>query len=111
VQAGHTLTVTAYDRSATTKLATGSLSTLDNQIDTTTGTVTLRAQFDNADNALFPNQFVNVTLLVRTEQAPAIVPSAAIQHGTKGDYVYVAKDGKSVLQAVTTRITSGENVT
>jgi multidrug efflux system membrane fusion protein len=111
LQAGGTLTVLAYDRTGATKLATGALTTLDNQIDTTTGTVKLRAQFDNADQALFPNQFVNVTLQVRTEHAPAIVPQAAIQHGTNGDFVYLVKGGTSVaVQAVKTGVTSGDNV-
>jgi multidrug efflux system membrane fusion protein len=110
-QAGHTLQTTAFDRSATIKLGTGTLSTLDNQIDTTTGTVKLRAQFDNDNSALFPNQFVNVTLLVRTEHAEAIVPSAAIQNGTKGAYVYLVKNGNTVaVTNVKTGITSGDNV-
>jgi multidrug efflux system membrane fusion protein len=111
LQAGHTLPVAAYDRSGTTKLATGSLTTLDNQIDPSTGTVKLRAQFENDDGALFPNQFVNVVLLVRTEHAPAIVPSAAIQHGAKGDYVYLVKPDKSVaVTNVQTGVTSGDDV-
>ena len=111
MQAGHTLSVIATDRTGTTRLATGSLSTLDNQIDTTTGTVKLRAQFDNADEALFPNQFVNVTLAVRTEHAPAIVPAGAIQHGSTGDFVYLVKDGKSVaVTPVKAGVTSGDNV-
>lgn len=110
-QAGHALTVTAYDRSGTTQLATGKLETLDNQIDTTTGTVKLRARFDNTDNALFPNQFVNVDLLVRTEHAQAIVPLAAVQHGSSGTFVYLVKDGKTVTaQPVKTGTTSGDNV-
>jgi multidrug efflux system membrane fusion protein len=111
LQAGNTLSVTAYDRSGTTKIATGSLSTLDNQIDTATGTVKLRAQFENDDSALFPNQFVNVVLLVRTEHAAAIVPSAAIQHGTKGDYVFLVRPDKSVaITNVQTGVTSGDDV-
>jgi multidrug efflux system membrane fusion protein len=114
VQAGSTLSVTTYDRSGATKLATGKLSTLDNQIDTTTGTVKLRADFDNADNALFPNQFVNVNLLVHTEHAQAIVPMAAIQHSTTDTFVYLVKGEKAdktvAAQPVKIGITSGDDV-
>jgi multidrug efflux system membrane fusion protein len=111
VSAGHNLIATVYDRSNTNKLATGTLSTLDNQIDTTTGTVKLRAQFDNTHDELFPNQFVNVVLLVKTEQAQAIVPMAAIQHGPNGAFVYhVKQDNTVAMQAVNTGITNGDNV-
>ena len=111
VQAGHTLSVVAYDRSGAIKLATGNLGTLDNQIDTATGSVKLRAQFDNTDSALFPNQFVNVNLLVRTEHAQAIVPMAAIQHGASNTFVYLVKADKTVAaQPVTTGTTSGDDV-
>jgi multidrug efflux system membrane fusion protein len=111
LKAGHTLSVTAYDRSGATQLATGNLATLDNQIDTATGTVKLRAQFDNDDSALFPNQFVNVNLLVRTEHAQAIVPAAAIQHGSDNTFVYLVKADKTVAaQPVKTGTTSGDDV-
>ncbi len=111
LQGGHNLQVAAYDRSGASKLATGQLATLDNQIDTTTGTVKLRAQFNNTDNALFPNQFVNINLLVKTEQAQAIVPMAAIQHGPNGAFVYHVKPDNTVsIQAITVGITSGDNV-
>jgi len=111
VLAGDKLQVVAADRAGVTKLATGTLATLDNQIDTTTGTVKLRAQFENDDLALFPNQFVNVTLQVRTEHAAAIVPVGAIQHGSSGDYVYRVKDGSSVaVQSVKTGVTSGDDI-
>jgi len=111
LQAGQKLQVTAFDRTGTTELATGKLATIDNQIDTTTGTVKLRAHFDNADNALFPNQFVNVTLHVRTEQAQAIVPMAAIQHGSTGAFVYRVKDDKTVtVQPVKIGIIDGDKV-
>ena len=79
--AGTSLQVTAFDRANVKQLAIGKVSALDNQIDTTTGTVKVRAQFDNTDNALFPNQFVNARLLVRTLQNVVTVPSAAIQLG------------------------------
>ena len=82
--AGATLPVTAYDRTGATKLAVGKLETIDNQIDTTTGTVKLRAIFDNADESLFPNQFVNIKLLVNTLHDAVLVPTAAIQRGAPG---------------------------
>ncbi|HUI97016.1 MAG TPA: MdtA/MuxA family multidrug efflux RND transporter periplasmic adaptor subunit [Xanthobacteraceae bacterium] len=93
---GATLSVTAYDRSGATKLATGTLLTLDNQIDTTTGTLKLRAQFENADGNLFPNQFVNVELLVDTLHNTPIVPSSAIQRGAPGTFVYLVNPDSTV---------------
>jgi multidrug efflux system membrane fusion protein len=96
VQAGATLPVTAYDRSGNTKLATGTLLTFDNQIDTTTGTVKLRAQFGNEDNALFPNQFVNVELLVDVMRGTAVLPSSAIQRGAPGTFVYLVNADSTV---------------
>jgi multidrug efflux system membrane fusion protein len=92
VQSGATLAVTAFNRNGREKLATGQLSTFDNQIDTTTGTLKLRARFDNTDNALFPNQFVNVQLLVDTLRDSAVVPTSAIQRGAPGTFVYVVGD-------------------
>jgi membrane fusion protein, multidrug efflux system len=94
--AGAKLPVTAFDRSNTTKLATGTLATLDNQIDTTTGTVKLRADFDNRDNELFPSQFVNAQLLVDTLHDTVIVPTPAVQRGAPGTYVYVVKADNTV---------------
>jgi membrane fusion protein, multidrug efflux system len=94
--AGVTMQTTAYDRSGTTELATGKLDTIDNQIDTTTGTVRLRALFDNNDESLFPNQFVNIKLLVRTLHDAVIVPNAAIQRGAPGTFVYLVKPGDTV---------------
>ena len=96
VKGGATLPVTAYDRSGTTTLASGQLSTLDNQIDTTTGTLKLRAQFDNADGSLFPNQFVNVELLVDTLHDTPVVPSSAIQRGAPGTFVYLVDSNSTV---------------
>lgn len=102
LQAGAHLDVTAYDRTNTEKLAQGTLDTVDNQIDTTTGTVKLRAQFDNADGSLFPNQFVNVTMLVDTLRNVITVPSAAVQTGTPGAYAYVVNADNTVsLRKVT----------
>ena len=87
--AGGKLAVAAYDRANTVKLATGELSTLDNQVDTTTGTVRLRALFANTDEELFPNQFVNARLLADTLHGVVTVPAAAIQRGAPGTFVYL----------------------
>jgi membrane fusion protein, multidrug efflux system len=86
---GPKLTVDAYDRDQTTKLATGQLIAIDNQINTTTGTVNLRAQFDNRKGTLFPNQFVNTRLLVTTEHNMTLIPDSAIQHNGTESFVYV----------------------
>ena len=111
VAAGAKLEVAAYDRSDTTKLATGTLTTFDNQIDTSTGTFKLRAQFDNANEALFPNQFVNVRLLVDTMEGATIIPGAAVLRGAPGTYVYVIKPGDTVaVQKVTLGPSNGDNV-
>jgi multidrug efflux system membrane fusion protein len=89
LKAGATLQVTAFDRSGATRLAVGTVSSLDNQIDTTTGTVKLRAQFANTDGALFPNQFVNTQLLVDVLHDVPVVQSRAIQRGAPGTFVYL----------------------
>lgn len=96
LNAGATLAVAAYDRSNKVKLATGTLATLDNQVDTTTGTVKLKAQFDNNGQILFPNQFVNVQLLLDTMKDTTVVPTAAIQRGAPGTYVYAVKSDDTV---------------
>jgi membrane fusion protein, multidrug efflux system len=125
--AGTALQVTVYDRANVKQLAVGKVSAVDSQIDTTTGTVKIRAQFDNTDNALFPNQFVNAQLLVRTLQNVVTVPTVAIQRGAPngqpGSYVYVVgaddtvavrpitvgpADGK--MTAVDSGLTAGERV-
>jgi membrane fusion protein, multidrug efflux system len=90
---GPTLAVEAYDRSETMRLATGKLLTLDNQIDTATGTDKVKAVFDNKDNAMFPNQFVNVRLILQQRQDAIVIPSAAVQMGSQGSFVYVVKHG------------------
>jgi multidrug efflux system membrane fusion protein len=90
LRAGATLPVTAFDRSQTVSLATGKLMTMDNQIDTTTGTVKLKAQFPNDDESLFPNQFVNVQLLVDALDDATLIPAAAVQRGSPGTFVYAA---------------------
>jgi len=102
VNSGARLTVYAYDRGQTRLLATGVLATVDNQVDVTTGTVKLRAQFDNAHGELFPNQFVNVRLLVNTLRDQTLVPVAAVQRGAEGNYVFVVQPDKTVAQRVVT---------
>ncbi len=93
LRSGVQLVVDAYDRDDTAKIASGKLQTIDNQIDLTTGTYKLKSIFANSDNVLFPNQFVNVHLLVDTKRNLTIVPAAAIQRGPQGTYLYgVAKD-------------------
>jgi membrane fusion protein, multidrug efflux system len=94
--AGTTLEVAVYDRANVKHLATGRVIALDSQIDTTTGTVKVRAQFDNTDNALFPNQFVNAQLLVNTLHDVVTVPAAAIQRGAPGGYVYLVNADNTV---------------
>jgi multidrug efflux system membrane fusion protein len=96
LHAGHTLPVSAYDRSNTTKLATGALQTIDNQIDATTGTVKLKAIFPNDDETLFPNQFVNVGLLLNTLHNATLIPQAGVQRGAPGTYVYVIGSQQTV---------------
>lgn len=96
LKSGAALPVEAWDRAQKVKLATGKLLTVDNQIDTTTGTVKLRAEFANDDTALFPNQFVNVRMLVETRQDATLLPTAAVQRGAPGTFVYAVNDDRSV---------------
>lgn len=96
---GKTLTVYAYNRSQTKLLATGTLLTIDNQIDPTTGTVKLKAQFQNQDNSLFPSQFVNIKLLIDTIKNATVAPTAAIQHGVANDFVYLLNKDKNSVSA------------
>jgi multidrug efflux system membrane fusion protein len=91
-----TLPVEAYSRDDQTKLATGKLLTIDNEIDQTTGTGKLKAVFDNKDSALWPNQFVNIRLLLDTQKNSTVIPAAAIQRGPQGTYVFVAKQDNTV---------------
>jgi multidrug efflux system membrane fusion protein len=104
-----TLTVDAFDRGGQNKLAAGKLLTLDNQIDTTTGTVKARASFENKDISLFPNQFVNVRLLVNTLQDATIIPSSAIQHNGQTAFVYVLQDNTAHMRTVKTGVADGGN--
>ncbi|MGO8760103.1 MAG: efflux RND transporter periplasmic adaptor subunit [Terracidiphilus sp.] len=106
---GKTLEVDAFDRTQQKLLAKGKLITVDNQIDTVTGTVKLRAQFDNRDSALFPNQFVNTRLLVKTLDNQILVPSSAIQHNGSVDFVYLIQNNKAVMKKVKSGISDQGN--
>jgi membrane fusion protein, multidrug efflux system len=102
------LTVDAYDRAQQVKLASGTLLALDNQIDTTTGTARFRAQFDNNDLALFPNQFVNARLLVKTLEGAVLVPIGAIQRNGTQTFVYAIHGDKARVRDVTVAATDGD---
>lgn len=93
-RAGEPLAVEAWDRNEQSVLATGVLKTMDNQIDVATGTLRLKAEFPNADEHLFPNQFVNVRLRVRTLEQAIVIPAAAVQFGARGTYVYIVDQAK-----------------
>ncbi|WP_263382119.1 efflux RND transporter periplasmic adaptor subunit [Granulicella arctica] len=101
------LTVDAYDRAALKQIATGTLITLDNQIDTTTGTVKGRASFVNKDMSLYPNEFVNTRLLVRTISAATLIPSSTIQHNGQTAFVYVLQDNTAHMKTVKPGVTDG----
>jgi multidrug efflux system membrane fusion protein len=108
-QSGEEVAVDAYDRGGKNKLATGRLLTFDNQIDTTTGTVKLRAEFPNQDGVLFPNQFVNVRMGVETKTDATLVPTAAIQRGAPGTFVFLVKQDQTVsVTPVKVGTTEGE---
>src|SRR5262245_33802861 len=111
LKAGDTLTVDAYDRDQQNKLATGKLLTVDNQIDPTTGTLRLKAEFPNQDGSLFPNQFVNARLELEVHHDATLVPAVAVQRGSQGTFVYVVKPDQTVeVRPVTVGITSGDSV-
>jgi multidrug efflux system membrane fusion protein len=111
LRAGESLRVDAFDRSFSRLIASGKLLTADNQIDQATGTVRLKALFDNADLALFPGQFVNARLLLDTEQGKTLVPTAAVQRGAQATFVYVVKpDQTADVRDVRTGPASGEEV-
>ena len=108
---GNRLAVDAFDRTQQTKLSSGALLTFDNEIDTTTGTIKLKATFPNGDNALFPNQFVNTRLLVTTQHGVILIPTVSIQRNAQDSFVYVLKPDQTVtMQNVSTGTTDG-NVT
>jgi membrane fusion protein, multidrug efflux system len=107
----HRMTVEAYDRTQQTKIATGEFLTLNNLIDSATGTVRVRAVFTNEDNALFPNQFINAKLLITTEQGVLLIPNQVIQRNTQGTFVYLVKSNQTAsIQTIKTGVTDG-NVT
>ncbi len=111
LRANNSPAVEAWDRAETTSLARGTLRTVDNQIDTTTGTIRLRAIFENTDEKLFPNQFVNINLKLSTVRAATVVPAATIQRASFGTFVYVIKpDGKATIRKVTLGVSEGERV-
>ncbi len=101
------LSVDALDRTAQTKIASGTLLTLDNQIDTTTGTVKARAIFDNKNDALFPNQFVNARLLVNTLRGVTLVPASTVQQNGQASFVYLIQNNVAHLRTVKTGVTDG----
>jgi multidrug efflux system membrane fusion protein len=105
LRTGAKLSVDAYDRTAQTKIETGELLTLNNQIDTTTGTVKARAEFANKAGALFPNQFVNTRLLVNTLEGATLVPASAIQQNGQASFVYVIQDNVAHMRSVKPGVT------
>jgi len=111
LRSGKRLPVEAYDREQKVKLATGALLTVDNQIDPSTGTVKLKAQFPNEDGGLFPNQFVNVRMLLDTRRDATLVPSAAVVRGGQGVFVYVINEDSTVaLRNVAVGMSEGDSV-
>ncbi len=108
-RAGQKLPVDAWDRELKNKIASGELATIDNQIDQTTGTLKLRAMFDNADRSLFPNQFVNARLLQQEKTGVTLLPSAAIQRNTNNTYVYLIKPDSTVtVRNINVGVTEGD---
>ncbi|BDH45235.1 multidrug resistance protein MdtA [Salmonella enterica subsp. enterica serovar Choleraesuis] len=101
-KAGKALSVEAWDRTNANMLTTGNLLSLDNQIDTTTGTIKLKARFENSDDSLYPNQFVNARLLVSTQQDAVVIPTAALQMGNEGNFVWVLGDDNKVSKHTVT---------
>jgi multidrug efflux system membrane fusion protein len=109
VRAAANIRVDAYNRDSTVKLATGSLATLDNTVDPSTGTFKLRAVFPNDDDGLFPNQFVNVTMLLDVQHGATVIPTSAVERGQQGSFVYVVgADNKVAAKVVTLGAVDGE---
>ena len=102
------LPVEVFDRSGATHLASGKVLTLDNQIDASTGTVRIKAVFDNKDHLLFPAQFVNIQLLAETRRSQIVVPAVAVQRGPQNTFVYVIQGGKAVVRPVTVGLVDGD---
>jgi multidrug efflux system membrane fusion protein len=105
------LPVDAYDRAEAIKIASGKVLTLDNQIDTTTGTVKVRALFDNKKETLFPNQFVNTRLLVNTLKGVTLIPTNAIQHNGQSAFVYLIREGAAYMQTIKTGVADSGTTT
>jgi multidrug efflux system membrane fusion protein len=110
LRADQVLNVEALNRDNSNKIGVGKLLTIDNQIDPATGTYKLKAVFDNDNNGLFPNQFVNVRLLLDTRHGLSIVPAAAVQRGPRGNYVYLVEDKKAKVRLVTVALSEGDSV-
>lgn len=111
LRTGAKLVVETFDRTASKKIASGVLTSVDNQIDPTTGTFKLRAEFANEDEALFPNQFVNVRLLLQTLPDQSVIPTSAVERGQQGTYVYVVTpEGTAAARTITLGATEGERV-
>ncbi len=111
MHAGDTLSADAYDRAGTTKLATGALASLDNQVDTSTGTVKAKAEFANDDEGLFPNQFVNIRLLLDVMKNAIVIPTSALERGSDGLFVYIVQADHTVaVRNIKTGPTQGEKV-
>jgi multidrug efflux system membrane fusion protein len=111
LRAGAEIPVDAYDRAQTKKLATGSLATIDNEVDPSTGTFKLRAIFPNQDESLFPNQFVNIRMLLDIEHGVTLIPTSAVERGQDGAFVYVVKpDSTATARPITLGLTEGERV-
>jgi multidrug efflux system membrane fusion protein len=111
LRAGAKLPVFAYDRADVRKIASGTLETVDNQIDPNTGTSRLKAVFANEDNALFPQQFVNCRLLLETRRGAVLIPGAAVQMGPQGPYVYVVNaDGTASMRQIKEGTSEGSDV-
>jgi len=111
LHSGATIPVDAYDRTQTRKLASGVLSTIDNEVDPTTGTFKLRALFPNTEESLFPNEFVNVRMLLKVDRGVTIIPTAAVERGQPGTFVYVVKaDGTVASRPVVLGAVEGERV-
>jgi multidrug efflux system membrane fusion protein len=111
LRAGAKLPVEAYDRADQNRLATGTLETVDNQIDPATGTSSLKAVFDNQDGVLFPQQFVNARMLLETRHGVVLIPSPAVQRGPPGEYVYLVNQNQTAtMRPVTIGVTEGNDV-
>ncbi len=111
LRSGDAIPIDAFDRNQTHKIATGVLGTIDNQVDTTTGTFKLRGVFPNEDERLFPNQFVNIRMLISVDRGATVIPTSAVERGQQGSFVYVVQpDNTAASRTVTLGTTEGERV-